>query len=241
LTFIRSFVFNIYFFVMTLVMCVTATVARWFRPAPVLPFAARWAQLILWGLRVICGIRVSVTGREHIPDDAALIASAHQSAFDTLIWLTLVPRCCYVLKQELLRIPLFGSLIAASGMIAIDRSSGAAALRSLLKDGPRAIREGRQIVIFPEGTRAAYGARLPLQPGIAALAKRTNLPVIPVATDSGLHWGRRAFQKYPGTIRVVVGSPVPGTLPRDELMSHLSDALRMPDEGRGAAVENSVD
>ena len=85
---------------------------------------------------------------------AALIASRHQSAFDTIVWLTLVPRCCYVLKQELLRIPLFGPLMPLAGMIAVDRDGGAAALRGLLREGERAVREGRQIVIFPEGTRA---------------------------------------------------------------------------------------
>ena len=108
-----------------------------------------------------------------------MIASRHQSAFDTFVWLTLVPRCSYVLKRELLRIPLLGPLIPLAGMIAVDRSGGAGALRGLMRDGDRAVREGRQIVIFPEGTRAEPGAILPLQPGIAALAARTRLPVIP--------------------------------------------------------------
>ena len=87
----------------------------------------------------------------------ALIASMHQSAFDTLVWMTLVPRCCYVLKQELLRVPLFGRLIPYSGMIAIDRFGGAQSLRALMQEGARAAREARQMVIFPEGTRAAPG------------------------------------------------------------------------------------
>ena len=115
----------------------------------------------------------------------ALIASQHQSAFDTFVWLTLVPRCCYVLKRELLRIPLFGPLMPLAGMIAVDRERRRRALRGLLRDGERAVREGRQIVIFPEGTRAEPGAMLPLQPGVAALAARTGLPVIPVVTDFG--------------------------------------------------------
>jgi 1-acyl-sn-glycerol-3-phosphate acyltransferase len=183
---------------------------------------------------------VEVSGAEHLPNGAALIASAHQSAFDTLVWLTLVPRCCYVLKQELLRIPLFGELIKATGMIAIDRASGATALRTLLRGGDRASRESRQIVIFPEGTRASLDAQLPLQPGVAALAARGNLPVIPVATDSGRHWGRRAFHKFPGTIHIVVRPPLRPDLSRSDLMHELALALRMDSDPKMTDVDNSV-
>ena len=108
---------------------------------------------------------------------------------DTLIWLTLLPRCCYVMKHELLRIPLLGPMMGKTRMIAVDRSAGAASMRHLLREADRAVREGRQIVIFPEGTRGAPGRPLPLQPGIAAIAARTGLPVIPVVTDSGRLWG----------------------------------------------------
>jgi 1-acyl-sn-glycerol-3-phosphate acyltransferase len=241
LIFTRSLLFNIFFFGATFVMSVAATVVRLLSPARVLPVAMAWARVILWGLRTICGIRVAVIGRENVPDGAALIASAHQSAFDTLVWLTLVPRCCYVFKEELLRIPLFGQLVVASGMIAINRSSGSLALRAMLKGADRAVREARQIVIFPEGTRAPYGAQLPLQVGVAALASRTGLPVVPVATDSGLHWGRRAFQKFPGTIHIVVRPPLPAALPRDELMGRLAEALHMLSTPGCKAVDNSVD
>jgi 1-acyl-sn-glycerol-3-phosphate acyltransferase len=241
LIFIRSLLFNIFFFSGTFVMTVAATAVRLTAPPHVLPVAMAWARLILWGLRTICGIRVEVVGREHMPEGAALIASAHQSAFDTLVWLTLVPRCCYVFKDELLRIPLFGQLVMASGMIAIDRSNGSTALRGLLKGGDRAKREERQIVIFPEGTRAPYGSQLPLQVGVAALAARTGLPIIPVATDSGLHWGRRAFQKFPGTIHVVLRPPLPAGQPRDVVMSQLADALRLSSTPGCSPVDNSVD
>ena len=119
---------------------------------------------------MICGVHLQSSGLEHLGSGAALIASRHQSAFDTFVWLALVPRCSYVLKRELLRVPLLGPLLPLAGMIAVDRSGGAGALRGLMRDGDRAVREGRQIVIFPEGTRAEPGAILPLQPGIAALA-----------------------------------------------------------------------
>lgn len=237
---VRSAVFNGFFFAVTFLLTLAATVVRLFSPDHVLGVAMAWARVILWGLRTICGIRVEMTGQEYLPQGAAVIASAHQSAFDTLVWLTLVPRCCYVFKQELLRIPLFGRLILAAGMISVDRSSGPNALRTLLRGGTRAAAEGRQIVIFPEGTRAPHDMPLPLQPGVAALAARTGLPVIPVATDSGQHWGRRAFHKHPGTIHVIVRPPLAPGLPRGELMVELARALRMAGSDSGT-VDKSVD
>jgi 1-acyl-sn-glycerol-3-phosphate acyltransferase len=186
------------------------------------------------------GIRLEVLGREHLPRGAALIASRHQSAFDTMVWLTLVPRCCYVLKHELLRIPLFGKLIQATRMIAVDRTGGGATLRSLVRQGERAVREARQIVIFPEGTRSPPDSMLPLQPGVAALASRTGLAVIPVVTNSGSYWGRRAFRKRPGTIRMVIRPPLPVGLPRHELMVRLCEQFTIPLDAAGRPVDNSV-
>jgi len=235
---LRSIAFNAFFFGVTFLLTFPATVVRLAAPEQMLSFAMNWARLVLWGLRVLCGIRIRVTGREHLPEGAALIASAHQSAFDTLVWLTIVPRACYVLKQELLRIPLFGPLMVAARMIPIDRTSGATALRGLLKGGERAAAEGRQIVIFPEGTRAAPGTVLPLQPGVAALAARLRCPVVPVTTNSGLHWGRRAFRKVPGTIEVVIRPPLPAGLDRVELMRRLAAEIRW--ESGEDPVDNSV-
>ncbi|HET8997181.1 MAG TPA: lysophospholipid acyltransferase family protein [Acetobacteraceae bacterium] len=226
MTVLRSALYNLFFFGVSSVLAVYGMALRLLAPHRIIDLARLWARLMLGGARVICGIRVQVTGLDRLPDGAALLASRHQSAFDTLVWLLLAPRCCYVLKQELLRIPVFGWLVPPTGMIAVDRSGGSAALRGLMRDGAQAARDGRQIVIFPEGTRAAPGAVLPLQPGIAALAASTGLPVIPVVTDSGLYWGRRAFRKRPGTIHIVLLPALPAGLPRPELMRRLTEALR---------------
>ena len=222
---LRSALFNVVFFGVTFVMTLLASLARLISPDHVLAVAMLWARLLLASVRVICGIRVEVTGLEHIPPGPALIASRHQSAFDTFLWLTLVPRCCYVFKKELLRIPLFGPLIAGAGMIAVDRDAGANAIRNLLKEADRAVRENRQVVIFPEGTRSEPGSPLVLQPGIAAMAARTGLPVIPVSTDSGRYWGRRSFRKRPGVIHVVIGEPIPAETERKALMRALVSGL----------------
>jgi 1-acyl-sn-glycerol-3-phosphate acyltransferase len=238
---LRSALFNLIFFLVTFVLTMAATVVRWVAPQHVLGMAMLWARVMVACAHSICGIRVEVTGLERIPGGAALIASRHQSAFDTFVWMTLLPRCCYVLKQELLRIPLFGKLIIGSRMIAIDRTAGSAALRALLREGDRAVREARQIVIFPEGTRSEPGNVRELQTGVAALAVRTKLPIIPVATDSGQCWGRRAFHKRPGVIRIVVGEPIPPTLRRHELMLSLRATIGALDEapaptGRGKSA-----
>lgn len=234
---LRSTLFNLWFFGVTFVMVFPGTLVRILAPPLTLRFAMLWARVVLAGLGPICGIRVAVSGRENLPADGpALIASRHQSAFDTLVWLTLLPACCYVAKRELLRIPLFGGMLQYSGAIVIDRTQGAKTMRDLMSGGARAASEGRQIVIFPEGTRADPGAPLALQPGIAALAARTGLGVIPVATDSGLHWGRRSFRKIPGTIHIVILPKIPDGTPRRELMRVLAERL----EFHATLVDNSV-
>ena len=242
MTVLRSALFNLYFFGVTFVLCLVGTPLAMVAPRRVLGFTRFWARSVVGGARVICGIRLEVSGREWLPTDgAALIASVHQSAYDTMIWLTLLPRCCYVQKRELASIPLFGLLSRKAGMISVDRAAGVQSLRHLLREADRAVREARQIVIFPEGTRGAPGQPLALQPGIAALAARTGLPVIPVVTDSGLHWGRRAFHKRPGVIHIRIHPPIAAGSERGTLMRTLDSVFR---SGVGAGVgdvDNIVD
>lgn len=234
---IRSALFNIWFFGVTFVLVFPGTLVGFLAPHLVLPFAMIWVRVVLAGLGPICGIRIVVSGREHLPTAGpALIASRHQSAFDTMVWMTLLPRCCYVAKKELLRIPLFGGLLLRCGTILVDRDGGSATVRDLMREGARAVAESRQIVIFPEGTRADPGAPLALLPGIAALARHTRLDVIPVATDSGRHWGRRSFRKLPGTIHIVIRPKIPAGTSREELMRLLVERLELDP----AYVDNSV-
>jgi 1-acyl-sn-glycerol-3-phosphate acyltransferase len=143
--------------------------------------------------------------------------------------------------MELTRVPLFGQMLVAAGMIAVDRHAGMAALRGLMRDADAAVAQGRQIIIFPEGTRVAPGHSVPLQPGVAALAARTGLPVIPVATDSGVFWGRRAFRKTPGTITVAIQPPIGRGLARAELMRALEQAFRDGAARLGQPVDKAVD
>ncbi len=226
---LRSTLFNLFFFSLTALLCIPGTIIRLAAPRHALTVPIFWARLALAGLRAICGIRLEVIGAERLPRaGAALIASRHQSAFDTLVWFTLLPRCCYVIKGELRRIPLFGGIIEPAGMILVDRSRGASAMRHLMREAERAKREGRQIVIFPEGTRSTPGTLGPLQPGVAAIANRTGLAVVPAITDSGRYWGRRAFRKRPGTIRIALLPPIAPGPDRGRLMRELKAALASP-------------
>jgi 1-acyl-sn-glycerol-3-phosphate acyltransferase len=235
---LRSTLFNVFFFGTTFVLTLFATVVRFAAPRRVIEIAVAWCRLLVWGAHTICGIRCEVVGE--LPTGPALIASHHESAFDALIWMTLVPHPTVVMKRELLRVPLFGALTRIAGMIAVDRLGGAKALREMVRDAAGAVAERRQIIIFPEGTRAEPGKVLPLQPGIAALAASTGLPVIPVLTDSGRCWSRRAFRKEPGVIHIVALPPIAAGTPRQELMRQLDAALRTDVEATVLAVDKSV-
>jgi 1-acyl-sn-glycerol-3-phosphate acyltransferase len=238
MTWLRSALFNAFFFGITAVLCVFGYLLCLIRPQATILVPMAWARVVLAGLRLICGIRLELQGRQYLPGDgAALIASQHQSAFDTLVWFTLLPRCSYVLKKELQRIPLFGAMIIPGGMIVVDRNAGASAIRHLMREAERAIGAQRQIVIFPEGTRGEPGRTLPLHPGVAAVAARTGLPVIPVVTDSGLCWGRRAFRKRAGTIHLRLLPPIAAELGREALMAGLTAAFQA---GLPPPVDKSV-
>lgn len=221
---VRSAVYNLYFVLATVAYGLAALPVRLFAPHRALDFARAWVRALLSGLRIICGIRYVVLGQENLVDGPMLVASQHQSAFDTFVWLLLVPRVSYVFKAELARVPLVGPMLLLAGQIPVDRKAGKEAMRTLLKGTERAVADGRTVVIFPEGTRVAPGAAVPLRAGVATLARRTGLPITPVATDSGRLWGRRAFRKRPGTIHLVIGAPVSAAGPQAEVLSRLQDS-----------------
>lgn len=234
MTWLRSALFQAYFHALTLLLLVAGAVVLLCAPSRALALARLWARATLAGLRLICGVRFVVSGEENLPAGACLIASRHESAFDTFVWLLLRPRCVYVVKAELTRVPLLGPMMRRAGMIIVDRDAGAKALRGLLRDGAAAAACGRPIVIFPEGTRMAPGAKGAIQPGVAALAAALRLPVAPVATDSGRRWGRRAFHISPGVIRIAVRPPLAAGTGRAALLSLLAAEMS------GEPVDKSV-
>ncbi|NHO33087.1 lysophospholipid acyltransferase family protein [Acetobacter fallax] len=244
---LRSIMFRACLVVVTILLGLVSLPLRAFAPALALPFARLWSALLLGGMRRLCGIKTRVIGLEKLPiDQPFIIASQHQSAFDTLIWMTLVPRPAYVMKQELLRVPFVGPMLKLTGMIAIERTGGSKAMRALLRETDRAAKDGRQMIIFPEGTRSAPGGWASLKPGIVAMARHTGLPVYPVATDSGLCWANKGFLKHPGTISIVVCDPV-GEGKRSAMLGAIEQAWRQAEpllasdgSTKMAVVDNSV-
>ncbi|HVB49089.1 MAG TPA: lysophospholipid acyltransferase family protein [Burkholderiales bacterium] len=167
-----------------------------------------WARAMVHLARWLCGIRWQVDGRDQLPAEPAVILSKHQSAWETLAFQSIFPPQVYLLKRELLWIPFFGWGLALTSPIAIDRSKGRAALKTLAHTGRERLAQGFWIVIYPEGTRVAPGARRKYQLGGAWLAVQAGVPVVPVAHNAGLLWPRNAFRKRAGLITVRIGPAI---------------------------------
>lgn len=186
---------------------------------------APWAKVTLWLARLLCGIRYEIRGQQYKIDGPVIYASKHQSAWDTAIFLVLFARPAYILKRELLRIPLWGWYLWRMRMIAIDRSAGASSIKHMLRQSKEALAEGRPLVIFPEGTRTRPGAAPTYHPGIIALYSQLQVPVIPVALNSGLYWGKNAFLKRPGTIVMEFLPPIAPGLPKVSFLPQLQETI----------------
>jgi len=171
----------------------------------------RWGRFILWWLRVTCRLDYLVEGEAHIPAGPAVILAKHQSAWETIALQRIFPPQTWIVKRELLWIPVFGWSLAMLQSIAIDRSAGRKALQQVLEQGRERLRRGIWVVIFPEGTRTRPGAPGKYNIGGAMLAKKSGYPVVPVAHNAGLFWPRQGFLKRPGTIEVRVGPPIDPT------------------------------
>ena len=172
-------------------------------------FITRWSRLNLWWLGVSCGLRFIVEGARHLPREPSVVLCRHESMWETLALQTLFAPQTWLLKKSLLRVPFFGWGLALLRPIAIDRGSGREAIRMLVREGARALDDGAWVVVFPEGTRLAPGERRGFHRGGAFLAARTGRAIVPVAHNSGDFWRRRRFIKRTGTIRLVIGPPIP--------------------------------
>ena len=240
---IRSAIFNVLIWSWTLVCLIGILVTGPFLDASgVRGFARGWERGILFLLRWIVGIRHEVRGLHHLPPEPAIIASKHQSAWETLTYHTIVHELSVGLKYELTRIPIFGHYLLKSGCIRIDRGAAARALKSLVDGAERAMAAGLHVMIFPEGTRRSPGAPPDYKPGVAALYKQLGRPCVPVALNSGVFWGRRSFAKRPGTIVIEFLEPIPAGMPRAAFMRTLQERIetataRLVAEAGGTPVD----
>ena len=170
--------------------------------------AAAYAQLVMTSVRVLCGLKFEVVGRENIPNDAAIFYLKHSSAFETLAEIVIFPQQTWVLKRELQWIPIFGWALRLLKPIAINRGGGRSAVKQVIRQGTERLDEGINVMIFPEGTRVRHGQTRKYGASGAALAAASGRPIVPVAHNAGLFWPRRGVRKHPGTVRFVIGEPV---------------------------------
>lgn len=201
----------------------TAVVAVGFTPILFGPLRWTLSMFHFWGRGVvgmlpICGIRVEVRGQQYIPTGAALVAPKHQCMLDVFAQFTWLPSSAFVMKKELAWIPWFGWYATRAGAIVIDREGQAKTMRQVIREGTELFKNGRQVVIFPEGTRKAPGDPPDYKPGIAALYRELNVPVYPVATNAGVHWPAHGFIRRPGVIVFEYLEPIPPGLKRAEFM-----------------------
>ena len=225
MTALRSLLFNAVFFVSGAVF-LSLTLPSLLMPRRVSIMVGNlWFPFVIKALRAICGIGYEIRGTENLPATPSIIAAKHQSAWDTFAFLTFIEDGAYVIKKELTRIPVYGWLLIKAELVPVDRSAGAKALRAMVKTARSRLADGRNIVIFPEGTRTAPGERRRYHPGVAALYKDLAVPVVPVALNSGLFWPRRAFLKRPGHIVVEILPPIPPGLPRHAFMARLQSDI----------------
>jgi 1-acyl-sn-glycerol-3-phosphate acyltransferase len=196
-------------------------------PFFLLPKRRAWPLVKLWGTivvglhRFLGGTRVEWRGLENIPPGGFLVAAKHQAMWETFALIPMFSSAAFVLKHELGRIPIFGFGTRQMGMIAIDRSAGARALIDMTQRAKEAIAEGRQVIIFPEGTRTAPGAPPAYKVGVGYIYEACGATCLPVALNSGLYWPRRSWLRYPGTIIVEFLPPIPPGMPRREFLAKL--------------------
>ncbi len=222
---LRSILFAIAFYVNTALFLVLGS--------PLLLGPRRWAMMglkahahaSLFLLRWIVGTRLEVRGRENLPANPVLIAAKHQSAWDTFALITLFEDPAMVMKAELGWIPFYGWFSHKFRHIFVKRDRGPSALKSLIRDARDRAAAGREIVIFPEGTRRAPGAPPDYKPGVVALYEALDIPCVPLALNSGLFWPRRRLERYPGTIVVEFLQPVPPDLPRAAFRQVLQERI----------------
>jgi len=221
--FVRSLIFTALFYLWWAIFALAML--------PLLLCPRRWligpmrfqARVVMWLLRAACGVRVEFRGLQNLPKGAALIGAKHQCMFDTIAPLTVFTDAAYVMRDTLLRIPFHGWYAVKAGMIPIDRQGHASALRRLLTIAKARIAEGRQVVIFPEGTRLPPGVTGEYKPGVAALYKALGVACIPMATNSGAHWPPHGFIRRPGLIVYEFLEPVPPGLERRAFMRLLEE------------------
>jgi len=205
---LRSLIYTVMLFLTTAFFAIVVIVFMWLPPARLYAVPRTWARLNLWLLKTLCGLDYRIEGVEHLPDVPFISMWKHSSTWETIAQMLLVPRASWLLKREILWVPLLGWAIARFKPIAIDRKAGGTAVNQVVTQGRERLSEGLGVIIYPEGTRVAPGETRKFGMSGALLASQSGAPLVPIAHDSGYYWRRRGLLKRPGTIRVVIGPPL---------------------------------
>jgi 1-acyl-sn-glycerol-3-phosphate acyltransferase len=223
--FLRSLVYQVLFYLL-LVFWMLVAIPTFVMPRrAIINIAGLWARSSIWLLGVVCNVRVDYRGLEKIPKGPLIVASKHQSMWETFALLQFFEQPLFILKRELTWIPLFGWYLVKCGMIAIDRAAGGRSLLAMARRAGEAVRRGRQLIIFPEGTRRPVDAKPDYKTGIAQIYVDCGVSCLPVALNSGLFWPRRTFMRYPGTLVVEFLDPLPPGLSRREFITRVSTVI----------------
>ena len=225
MSFIRQILYGLWFYLSIAAFGILAAPMAAFSRKATMAAIRGWATAQQIGVRLICGVTTEVRGLENLPDGGCVVAMKHQSTYDTVAPFAFLPAAAYVLKQELLKQPIFGWYAKRAGMVAIDREGGAKTMRHLIAEAKRCAQEKRQIVIFPEGTRQEVGAPPDYKPGVMGLYKAAGLPCVPVAVNTGLYWPGKTFPGRPGRIVFEILPAIQPGLSRDDFMTHLQEAI----------------
>lgn len=206
--YLRSLLFNALMFITVPIYTAAVFLFCWLPYDKRYPFLISWQRSMVWLATKICGIRYEVEGIENLPKEACIIASNHQSTWETLAFSVIFPNICFVLKRDLLHIPFFGWSLRLWQPIAIDRKQKGGVLEQVIRQGSERLALGRSIIIFPEGRRMPADQPGQFRSGAAALAKATGAPLVPVCHNAGKVWPRRGWLKRPGLITVHIGKPI---------------------------------
>jgi 1-acyl-sn-glycerol-3-phosphate acyltransferase len=222
---VRSFVFAVAFYSCTAAFVILGSPLLFAPRSWAMAGARAHARACLWLLKVIVGTKVEVRGHHNLPPGAFLVAAKHQSAWDTFALIPIFRDPALVMKAELRWIPFYGWFSMKFGHILIQRGRAAVALKAMIRDARARAAEGREILIFPEGTRSLPGSPPDYKPGVVALYEGLELPCVPVALNSGVFWPRRRLIRYPGTIIVEILEPLPAGLPRTTFKRELEQRI----------------
>src|ERR1700677_570015 len=222
---LRSLIFNLAFYVNVIILMILGLPMMFFGRRGVFFMARLWGSTSVWLLEKICNLRVEYRGVENIPDGGYIIAAKHQSFLETFSLLKYSPDFAIIMKKQLMYIPMFGLYLVVGKQIGIDRDRGRSALAQLIEQAGAVLRAGRQVYIYPEGTRRPPGATPMYKQGVAALYRETGAPCLPVAVNTGLFWGRRGFRRRPGTAVIEYLPPIPPRLDRDAFLAQLESVI----------------